>query len=140
MAAAALGQPGTDRLAELVQDALAWPEVAVDVGLVETAGGVRSPQADDGAVIDLVVILAPDRTSSWWGRRPARDHQRRAAERGGTRRRRLVADPGTESARPPSSSSTATTPVGSPPPEPGLAPDVDAVPPRGAPAGLASLA
>jgi dethiobiotin synthetase len=32
----------------------------VDVGLVETAGGVRSPQADDGDVLDLVAAIAPD--------------------------------------------------------------------------------
>jgi dethiobiotin synthetase len=38
---------------------LAWPDPAVDVGLVETAGGVRSPQADDGDVIDIVSAVAP---------------------------------------------------------------------------------
>ena len=32
----------------------------VDVGVVETAGGVRSPQAEDGDVCDLVAALAPD--------------------------------------------------------------------------------
>ena len=38
---------------------------ASDVGLVETAGGVRSPQADDGDVVDLVAALGPD-LWCWW--------------------------------------------------------------------------
>jgi dethiobiotin synthetase len=58
MAAAALGLPGPT-VAALV-DELDWPTPAVDVGLVETAGGVRSPQADDGDVLDLVAAIAPD--------------------------------------------------------------------------------
>ena len=58
MAAAALGRPGPS-LAALVAE-LDWPAAAVDVGLVETAGGVRSPQADDGDVVDLVDAVAPD--------------------------------------------------------------------------------
>jgi dethiobiotin synthetase len=58
MAASALGLP-PPTLAELVGE-LAWPDPAVDVGLVETAGGVRSPQADDGDVIDMVSAIAPD--------------------------------------------------------------------------------
>jgi len=37
-----------------------WPD-RVDVGLVETAGGVRSPQADDGDTVDLIARLRPDR-------------------------------------------------------------------------------
>ncbi len=59
MAAAALGLPGPT-VSEFV-DALAWPAPAVDLGLVETAGGVRSPQADDGDVVDMVAAIAPDR-------------------------------------------------------------------------------
>ncbi|MHB8221193.1 MAG: ATP-dependent dethiobiotin synthetase BioD [Acidimicrobiales bacterium] len=70
MAAAALGRPAftvTDLL-----DELSWPTPdpasatrivdrgKASVGLVETAGGVRSPQADDGDCIDLLEILAPD--------------------------------------------------------------------------------
>jgi dethiobiotin synthetase len=58
MAASSLGlRPPT--LAELVGE-LAWPDPAVDVGLVETAGGVRSPQADDGDVIAMVSAIVPD--------------------------------------------------------------------------------
>ncbi len=59
MAADALGLP-PPTVAELVGE-LAWPSPAVDVGLVETAGGIRSPQADDGDVLDMVSALAPDR-------------------------------------------------------------------------------
>jgi dethiobiotin synthetase len=40
-------------------DELRWPEPPVAVGLVETAGGVRSPQASDGDVVDLGRLLAP---------------------------------------------------------------------------------
>jgi dethiobiotin synthetase len=57
MAAAALGRPGfvvDDLLA-----ALSWP-AGLDVGLVETAGGVRSPQADDGDGVAVARALAPD--------------------------------------------------------------------------------
>ena len=57
MAADRLGQPEVhlhDLLAEI-----AWPE-GVDVGLVEAAGGVRSPLAHDGDGVDLVRHLAPD--------------------------------------------------------------------------------
>lgn len=56
MAADALGLANLT-IAELVDD-LSWP--SVDVGLVETAGGVRSPQAHDGDAVDLVAALAPD--------------------------------------------------------------------------------
>ncbi len=58
MAAEALGLPGFtvgDLISELV-----WPPVRVQVGVVETAGGVRSPQASDGDTTDLLVALAPD--------------------------------------------------------------------------------
>jgi len=58
MAAAALGLRGPT-IADLAGE-LAWPAPAVDVGLLETAGGVRSPQADDGDVIDLAAAVAPD--------------------------------------------------------------------------------
>jgi dethiobiotin synthetase len=58
MAAESLGRPSftiDDLVAELV-----WPDRAVDVGLVETAGGVRSPLAADGDCLDYCVVLAPD--------------------------------------------------------------------------------
>lgn len=58
MAAEALGLPPFS-VADLV-DELVWPEHAADVGLVETAGGVRSPQAADGDVPELVRALRPD--------------------------------------------------------------------------------
>lgn len=57
MAAAALGMP-PPLVAELA--ALSWPEDPSDIGVVETAGGVRSPQADDGDVVDLVHQVRPD--------------------------------------------------------------------------------
>jgi len=59
MAAAALGLPGPT-VSDLV-GAIAWPAPAADVGLVETAGGVRSPQADDGDVLDMAAAIVPDR-------------------------------------------------------------------------------
>jgi dethiobiotin synthetase len=40
-------------------DELRWPEPPVAVGLVETAGGVRSPQASDGDAVDLGRLLGP---------------------------------------------------------------------------------
>lgn len=57
MAAEALGLPpfGLD---DLVGE-LRWPP-GVDVGLVEWAGGVGSPQATYGDAVDLVERLAPD--------------------------------------------------------------------------------
>jgi len=66
MAAAALGRPGFS-VADLL-DELRWPDpgdapgapVGGLVGVVETAGGVRSPQADDGDAVDLARALAPD--------------------------------------------------------------------------------
>lgn len=57
MAAARLGLPPFS-IADLV-DELTWPEV-VDVGLVEGAGGLRSPLADDGDTRSLVESLRPD--------------------------------------------------------------------------------
>ena len=57
MAADALGRPACT-VAELV-DELTWPD-GVDLGIVETAGGVRSPLASDGDTVDLVEALQPD--------------------------------------------------------------------------------
>jgi dethiobiotin synthetase len=66
MAAASLGLP-VSRIGELVDEIKAsWPAEPVDIGLVEGAGGVAAPQADDGdtrALIDglqphLVVLVA----------------------------------------------------------------------------------
>ena len=58
MAAELLGHPPL-RLGDLV-DELVWPESAVRLGLVEGAGGLRSPLAVDGDSRDLVALLAPD--------------------------------------------------------------------------------
>lgn len=58
MAAEALGRPPF-RSADLV-DELQWPTDPVDVGLVETAGGVRSPLAADGDCASFCAALAPD--------------------------------------------------------------------------------
>ncbi len=58
MAAEALGLPGFS-VGDLVAE-LDWPPERVQVGVVETAGGVRSPQASDGDACDLLVELAPD--------------------------------------------------------------------------------
>ena len=58
MAAESLGRASftiRDLISELV-----WPADAVDVGLVETAGGVRSPLAADGDCLDFCAALAPD--------------------------------------------------------------------------------
>jgi dethiobiotin synthetase len=56
MAAAALGRPAI-LLDELVGE-LHWP-AGVEVGFVETAGGVRSPIADDADNVALIDALAP---------------------------------------------------------------------------------
>ena len=58
MAAEALGLPPFT-VADLVQE-LVWPPARTQVGLVEMAGGVRSPQAADGDTTDLITGLAPD--------------------------------------------------------------------------------
>jgi dethiobiotin synthetase len=58
MAAESLGRPSfaiDDLMLELV-----WPDQAIDVGLVETAGGVHSPLAADGDCLDYCAALAPD--------------------------------------------------------------------------------
>jgi dethiobiotin synthetase len=62
MAAAALGLP-PPTLAELEREVTAgWPLDAVEVGLVEGAGGVASPQTVDGDTADLARALAVDLT------------------------------------------------------------------------------
>lgn len=58
MAAEALGRPAFT-VADLVAE-LRWPPV-VGVGLVEAAGGVRSPIAADGDTVTLAEALGPDR-------------------------------------------------------------------------------
>ncbi len=58
MAARRLGRDPITRQGLLSE--LCWPEEPVDVGLVETAGGLRSPQADDGDALDLTSALEPD--------------------------------------------------------------------------------
>jgi dethiobiotin synthetase len=59
MAAEVLGRPSFT-VAQLAAE-LDWGAgVAMAVGLVETAGGVRSPQAADGDAVDLGRLLRPD--------------------------------------------------------------------------------
>jgi dethiobiotin synthase len=58
MAAEALGRPNFT-VDDLVEE-LRWPETPVDVGFLETAGGLRSPIADDGDCLALVVAAMPD--------------------------------------------------------------------------------
>jgi dethiobiotin synthetase len=59
MAAAALGQPGFT-IGDLANE-IEWPPgTAVGLGLVEGAGGVRSPLADDGDTVALIRVVAPD--------------------------------------------------------------------------------
>lgn len=60
MAAEVLGRPPV-HLADLLAE-LAWPAPAADVGLVEAAGGVRSPLAIDGDTVGLADALVPDLT------------------------------------------------------------------------------
>ncbi len=55
-----------------------------EVGLVETAGGVRSPLAADGDAVTLIEELQPDRRAAG-GRRRARHDQRCAPRPGGAR-------------------------------------------------------
>jgi dethiobiotin synthetase len=57
MAADALGRPPI-RIRDLAAET-DFPD-GIDVGLVETAGGVRSPLAHDGDTVDLVALLKPD--------------------------------------------------------------------------------
>jgi len=58
MAAEALGLPPFT-VADLRAE-MAWPRERVQVGVVELAGGVRSPQASDGDATDMVAALVPD--------------------------------------------------------------------------------
>ena len=57
MAAESMGS-GPFSLADLAGE-ISWP-IGTDVGLVELAGGIGSPQAGDGDGIDLVEMLQPD--------------------------------------------------------------------------------
>jgi dethiobiotin synthetase len=58
MAAEMLGRPPFT-IEDLASE-LRWPSDAVDFGLVETAGGVRSPLAADGDCLALCEAVAPD--------------------------------------------------------------------------------
>ncbi len=58
MAAEVLGLPPFT-VEDLVGE-LAWPEPPVDAGLVEMAGGVRSPQAANGDAVAMVRALRPE--------------------------------------------------------------------------------
>jgi dethiobiotin synthetase len=59
MAADSLGRP-TIRQQELLEE-IEWPDPSVNLGLVEMAGGVASPIADDGDPVEFVRDLNPDR-------------------------------------------------------------------------------
>ena len=60
MAAASLGMP-PPFMADLIQEIdRSWPDPAVDLGLVEGAGGVASPLASDGDSAALAGALRPD--------------------------------------------------------------------------------
>jgi len=58
MAAEVLGRPAFG-IGDLLEE-LSWPGEQVDVGLVETAGGVRSPLTADGDGAALSRALAPE--------------------------------------------------------------------------------
>jgi dethiobiotin synthetase len=58
MAADALGRPAF-AVADLAEETV-WSDPPPAIGLVETAGGVRSPQAADGDAVALVEQLEPD--------------------------------------------------------------------------------
>ncbi len=58
MAADALGRPSFS-VADLSAE-LRWPAAPPDVGLVETAGGLRSPLAEDGDCLAFCAVLEPD--------------------------------------------------------------------------------
>jgi dethiobiotin synthetase len=58
MAADVMGRPPFT-IADLVLETV-WPVPPPEIGLVETAGGVRSPQAIDGDAVTLVEELQPD--------------------------------------------------------------------------------
>jgi dethiobiotin synthetase len=57
MAADVLGRPPFT-IADLCRE-LVWPD-GTELGLVEGAGGPRSPLADDGDTVDLAAALGPD--------------------------------------------------------------------------------
>ena len=57
MAADRLNRPPI--LLDALLEEMQWPE-GVDLGLIETAGGLRSPMAHDGDCRDLVRRIAPD--------------------------------------------------------------------------------
>lgn len=60
MAAEALGLPPFT-IAELAAEVTAsWPSPAVELGVVEGAGGVAAPQAADGDTAGLIAALHPD--------------------------------------------------------------------------------
>jgi dethiobiotin synthetase len=58
MAAEALGLPAFT-VDDLIEE-MVWPSHQVQVGVVEMAGGVRSPQASDGDATDVLSALNPD--------------------------------------------------------------------------------
>ncbi len=58
MAAEVLGRPSF-KVTELVDECI-WPDTPVDVGVIELAGGLRSPIAHDGDCLALVTALEPD--------------------------------------------------------------------------------
>jgi dethiobiotin synthetase len=58
MAADVMGRPPFT-IADLVLETV-WPVPPPEIGVVETAGGVRSPQAIDGDAITLIEELQPD--------------------------------------------------------------------------------
>ena len=60
MAAEALGRPVFDIATLAGELSAGWPADAVDVGLVEGAGGVAAPQAADGDTVSLIEALRPD--------------------------------------------------------------------------------
>jgi dethiobiotin synthetase len=61
LAADSLGRPAFG-IADLAREiGASWPRPAADVGLVELAGGPRSPLAHDGDGIDLLRLVAPER-------------------------------------------------------------------------------
>lgn len=60
MAAEALGRPAFT-IGDLAAEVQAsWPTPAPEIGVVEGAGGVASPQADDGDTVALIHALGPD--------------------------------------------------------------------------------
>jgi dethiobiotin synthetase len=60
MAAEVLGAPPI-LIADLAAEvAASWTAAPADVGMVELAGGVRSPAAEDGDGVDLIAAVGPD--------------------------------------------------------------------------------